>query len=80
MNKNIKQGSRWFALTAENYKGVEHTVVQINGGDEDGGTLTEPEIITWSNNNDDRNKGGMTWCGSEGEFLKIFKFIGLADK
>jgi hypothetical protein len=80
-NKNIKQGSRWFALTAENHKGVEHTVMQVGGEEEEGGVLTEGEIITWSNHNDDKHGGGgMTWAGNEATFLKIFKFIGFGDK
>lgn len=80
MNKNIKLNSRWFALTADNHKGVEHTVVQVSGGDEEGGTLTEPEIITYSNFNDDKHGDGRTWVGNEETFLKLFKFIGFPGK
>ena len=80
MNDKLKLNSRWFALTADNHKGVEHTVMQISGEEEEGGVLTEREIITYSNVNHEPDKAGVTWKGSESEFYKLFKFIGFEKK
>jgi hypothetical protein len=80
MNDKIKLNSRWFALTADNHKGVEHTVMQVSSEEEEGGVLTEREIITWSNLNDTAHGDGRTWKGSESQFLKLFKFIGFEKK
>lgn len=80
MNDKIKLNSRWFALTTENHKGVEHTVMQVSSEEEEGGVLTEREIITWSNFNDEKFGDGRTFCGPESQFLKLFKFIGFEKK
>lgn len=80
MDNKIKLNSRWFALTAENHKGVEHTVVSVSHEEEEGDTLTEREITTWSSHNDEKHQDGRTWVGSESEFLKLFKFIGFDNK
>ncbi len=76
MDERIKLNSRWFALTKDNHKGVEHTVMQVSSEEEDGDVLTEREIITWSNINDSTHGDGMTCIYPESEFLRLFKFIG----
>ena len=75
-NQEIKVGQRWFALTKENKKGAKHQVLLIETDEDvDNYNLTdEPIIYTWSDLTDDEN--GITRCGPESEFRKIFKFIG----
>jgi len=81
MNKNIKLNTRWFALKKEDGQGIEHRIVHIDGGEnEEGGVLTEPEIITFSDHNCTKTGGGFTWRGEEKDFLTRFKFIGFPEK
>ncbi len=78
MNEKIKLNSRWFALTADNHKGVEHTVVSVESEPEEGGVMTEREITTWSKVDCDKFKDGRVWVGPESQFVKLFKFIGFS--
>jgi hypothetical protein len=75
--EEITTKTRWFALTKENGKGVQHQVVMIEKDEEEGDTLTEPVIYTWS---DPTENGGHTWVGPESQFRKLFKFIGFGKK
>ena len=66
--------SRFFALKDEDGKGIPHQIVLIEEGDEEGGTLSEPLITTWSDPVE--KAGGHTWVGPYSEFVKRFKYIG----
>jgi hypothetical protein len=70
--------SRFFALKDEDGKGVQHQIILIEGGEEEGGVLTETMITTWSDPVE--KAGGHTWYGTIEEFRKRFKYIGFTKK
>jgi len=74
--KNLK--SRFFALKNEDGKGVQYQITLIEGGEEEGGVLTETMISAWS---DPIEKGGgFSWYGTLESFMKSFKYIGFEKK
>jgi hypothetical protein len=74
-NQEIKAGQKYFALTSENGKGIQHVVTLVD--EEDEGVPTEPRIYTWS---DPTERGGFTWAGPLSQFKKLFKLIGFNKK